>query len=83
MTVDLVNVLISVAIGAVSGFLASRIMGSKGGLLRNIIMGIIGGIVGSFILGLVGISGSGYIGTIVVSVIGACLVIAVGRVLFR
>lgn len=83
MTLDLVNVLISVAIGAVAGFLASRIMGSKGGLLRNIIMGIIGGIVGSFILGLVGISGSGYIGTIVVSVIGACLVIAVGRLLFR
>ena len=83
MTVDLVQLLIAIAIGAVAGFLASKIMGSKGGLLRNIIMGIIGGIVGSFILGLVGISGSGYIGTIVVSVIGACLVIAVGRLLFR
>ena len=72
-----------ILIGAVSGWIASIIMGTKGGLLRNIIMGIIGGIVGSFILGLVGISGSGYIGTIVVSVIGACLVIAVGRLLFR
>jgi uncharacterized membrane protein YeaQ/YmgE (transglycosylase-associated protein family) len=83
MTADLIHILISVLIGAVAGFLASRIMGSKGGLLRNIIMGIIGGIVGSFLLGLIGISGSGYLGTIIVSVVGACIVIAIGRLLFK
>lgn len=81
--IDWVNILISIAIGAVAGFLASRIMGSKGGLLRNIIMGIIGGIVGSFLLGLIGINGSGTIGTIIVSVVGACIVIFVGRLLFK
>lgn len=83
MSGDLVNILIAVAIGALAGFLASRIMGSKGGLLRNIIMGIIGGVVGSFLLGLIGISGSGISGNIIVSVVGACVVIGVGRLLFK
>lgn len=83
MNIDLVSLLIAIAIGAVAGFLASRIMGSKGGLLRNIIMGIIGGVVGSFLLGLIGITSTSYLGTIVVSVVGACVVIFVGRLLFK
>ncbi len=79
----LINLLISIVIGAVSGWLASLIMKSKGGLLRNIIMGIIGGFVGGLIFGLLGISVSGYFGTVVVSVVGACLVIFVANKLFK
>lgn len=79
----LISLLISIVIGAVSGWLASLIMKSKGGLFRNIIMGIVGGFVGGLIFELIGISVSGYFGTVVVSVIGACLVIFVVNKFFK
>ena len=80
---DLVGILISLVLGAIAGWLAGKIMGSEGSLLRNIILGIIGGVVGSIVLGLIGIGGSGYLGTIIVSVVGACLVIWVVRLITK
>ena len=73
----MVNILISILLGAISGWIASKIMDSEGGLLRNIILGIIGGFVGNFVLSLFNISFAGYLGTIIVSVIGACLIILI------
>ena len=70
-----VDILIAIIIGAISGYLASLIMKSSGNLVRNIILGIVGGFVGSLILSLTNITFSGYLGTIIVSVLGACLVI--------
>ena len=77
------NVIVAIIIGAIAGWLASLIMKTKGGLLRNIILGVIGGVVGSFVLGLVGISGSGFLGNILVSLVGACIVVAVGKFIFK
>lgn len=73
------TVLISLAIGAVSGFLAGFIMKSKGGLIKDIILGIVGGLVAGVLFSFVGISFYGIIGTIIESVIGACLLIFVAR----
>jgi len=80
---ELSNLIVSIIIGAISGWAASKIMGSKGGLLRNIVIGIIGGFLGPVILGAFGISGSGMIGTILVSIVGACALIFVGKLLFK
>lgn len=80
---DLSSLIVSIIIGAIAGWIASKIMGSKGGLLRNIIIGIIGGFLGPVILGVFGISGSGMIGTILVSVVGACVLIFIGKLLFK
>ncbi len=79
----LVDLLISILIGAVSGWLAGFIMNSKGGTIRNIILGIAGGFVGSFLCELLGISFAGYLGTILVSVVGACIIIIVYNKLFK
>ena len=79
----LVDLLIAIVIGAISGWLASIIMKSKSAPLRNIILGIVGGFVGGLIFDLVGISFGGYLGTIVVSVVGACLIIFVFNKLFK
>ena len=73
----MMNIIISIILGAISGWIASKIMDSEGTLLRNIILGIIGGFVGSFVLSIFNISFYGYLGTIVVSVLGACLVILI------
>ena len=70
-------------VGAIAGGLAGIIMGTKGGLIRNIVIGIIGGFVGSYVFSLIGISWSGTIGTIGTSLIGACLLIFVGRLIFK
>ena len=77
------NLLISILVGAVSGWIASIITNSKSGLIKNIILGLVGGFVGEFICGLLGISFAGWIGTIVVSVAGACLVVFVVNKIFH
>lgn len=69
----MLNFIISLALGAVAGWAAGKLMHMEGSLLRNIIVGIVGGVVGGFLLGLVGISGNGIIGTILVSIVGACI----------
>lgn len=48
-------------------------------ILGNIGIGIAGGVVGSLILSVVGLYGRGFIGNIIVSVIGACVLIAIVR----
>lgn len=74
---NIMNIIISLLIGSISGWLAGKIMDSEGSLLRNIILGIIGGFLGSFIFDLLGITFAGYLGTILVSVLGACLIILI------
>lgn len=79
----LVDLLIAIVLGAISGWLASLIMKSSGSLIKNIVLGVAGGFVGSLLFDLVGLSFGGYLGTIFVSVIGACIVIFVVNKLFK
>ena len=71
----ILNLLISIILGAISGYFACKIMKTKCDLIKNVILGIIGGFVGDLLFEVLGISFSGYLGTIIVSMIGACLVI--------
>ncbi len=66
-------------LGGLAGWIAGKLMGSEGGMLRNIILGLIGGAVGSFVLGLIGIQGHGLIGGTAVSVVGASILIWLGK----
>ena len=77
------KILISIIIGAVSGWIANIIMNSKSGLIRNIILGVVGGFLGSFIFDKLGIAFAGYLGTILVSVIGACIIILIVDKIFK
>ncbi|MBR3770778.1 MAG: GlsB/YeaQ/YmgE family stress response membrane protein [Clostridium sp.] len=77
------RLLISLLLGALSGFIAGKIMNSKGGFLRNMILGLVGSVVGSLVLGLIGFSGHGLIGNTIVSVVGACLLIAGGNAIAK
>ena len=78
---DIVSVIISLALGAVAGWLAGIVMNSRGTLLRNIIIGIVGGFLGSYLFSLLGISFAGYFGTIIESAAGACVLIFLFRLL--
>ncbi len=78
----MLSLLIKLAVGALIGWLASRIMKSNGGLIRDIIMGIAGSALGGWLASIIGISASG-IGSWLVSIGGACLLIAIVDRLFR
>ena len=85
---DLYNILVAIIIGAVAGWLAGIIMNSKGSLLRNIVLGIVGGFVGSYLFSLLHISFSLSVGpidvaTIIISAIGACIVLFIVNKLFK
>ena len=80
---SIINLLISIALGAVTGWLAGKIMKTQGSLLKNIIVGIIGGFLGGFLFGLIGISGSGIIGSTIISIIGACLLLFIVNKFFK
>ena len=65
--------------GAIAGFIAKGIMGDRAGLIITILLGIVGAYVGGFlannVLGM-GV-GSSWLGSLVVAVIGAAVVLAI------
>ena len=70
------NIIVTILIGALVGWLASLIMNAKGGFWLHVILGIVGSIVGTIIAGLIGISAKQIsIGGVIISVAGACLVV--------
>ena len=69
----------SLIMGALVGWIAGHLMDAKGGLLRNIVVGVIGSFVGSFVCAFLGFYAYGFIATLVVNVVGACLFIWLGR----
>lgn len=79
------GILLILILGALAGFIASMIMGTSTGLMTNILLGIIGAFVGDFIMGMFGQSGvSGFnIYSILISVLGAVIVIALYRIFTR
>lgn len=69
-------------LGAVAGFIGSNIMNEKSGTFKNIILGVLGGVVGGFVFKLIGFTATGLIGSLIVSTVGACICIWLGRKLF-
>jgi uncharacterized membrane protein YeaQ/YmgE (transglycosylase-associated protein family) len=82
---DITSLLIFLAIGAVSGWLAGVLMKGGGyGLIGDIVVGIVGAVFGGYLFGLMGISaGGGLIGSIITAVVGAMVLIALIRLIKR
>ena len=70
------SLIITLAIGALAGWLAGTLMKGRGfGIIGNIIVGILGAILGGVVFGALGISFAGTIGTIVMSTGGAVILL--------
>ena len=70
------NIIITILIGALVGWLAGLIMKSDHGFWGRVLLGIAGSAVGRLIAGLIGITAKQVsIGGILISVAGACLVV--------
>ena len=77
------DLLVTIVIGGVVGWLASIMMRTNGqmGLLANIVVGIIGSFVGFTLAGAMGVGADGAIGRWIISIAGASLLIALLSVL--
>ncbi len=74
------NILWTLIVGGVAGWLAGQFMKGGGyGLLINIILGLIGGFVGGLVFGLLGLDATNLLGRIICATVGAVLVIVVAR----
>ncbi|MBY5665467.1 GlsB/YeaQ/YmgE family stress response membrane protein [Rhizobium leguminosarum] len=79
-----VGLIAAIIIGGIAGWLAEKVMSSSMGLLMNILLGIVGAIVANWILGLLNIQPlAGWLGYLITGFIGACILIAIGRVIRR
>ena len=75
--------IMAIIIGALAGWIAEKMMKANMGLVMNIILGIVGAVVGNFLLMLVfGSTMGGIFWQLIVAIVGACLLIAIGRALF-
>ncbi|WP_454849492.1 GlsB/YeaQ/YmgE family stress response membrane protein [Rhizobium binxianense] len=74
----------AIIIGGIAGWLAEKFMNSNMGLLMNIVLGIVGAIVANWILGLLNVQPlAGWLGYLITGFVGACILIALGRVVRR
>jgi|TARA_A100001011_G_scaffold166508_1_gene175239 uncharacterized membrane protein YeaQ/YmgE (transglycosylase-associated protein family) len=71
------NLLWTIIIGIVAGFLAGKVVKGKGfGLIFNLLVGVGGAILGGWIFGQLGISiGTGLISTLITAFIGAIVLL--------
>jgi uncharacterized membrane protein YeaQ/YmgE (transglycosylase-associated protein family) len=74
----------AIIIGGIAGWLAEKFMNSNMGVFMNIILGIVGAIVANAILSALHLSlGGGWLAYLIAGFIGACILIAVGRLIRR
>ena len=73
----------SIIVGGLIGWLAGKLMNSKGGLLRNILLGIVGSGVGNWLAGAIGLVARNSLGSFLIGLGGAWVVILVCRWLFK
>jgi uncharacterized membrane protein YeaQ/YmgE (transglycosylase-associated protein family) len=77
------NLIVSLIIGGIVGWLASIVMKTNAqmGIIANVIVGIVGSTVGFWLAGMLGLGASGAIAQWLVSIAGAAILIAVLKAL--
>jgi uncharacterized membrane protein YeaQ/YmgE (transglycosylase-associated protein family) len=71
-----------IVVGLIAGWAAGKIMKGGGyGTIMDIVLGIVGGVVGGWLLGIFGIHGGGLVGSILVAIFGAVVLIWLSRMI--
>ena len=77
---ELGSILVLVIVGAIAGFLASKVLTGKGmGLIWDIVVGILGAFVGGWLATLAHISVTNILVQIVVAFVGAVILLVIFR----
>jgi uncharacterized membrane protein YeaQ/YmgE (transglycosylase-associated protein family) len=72
-----VSILAAIIIGIAAGWIAEQVMGRKHGLLTNLVVGVLGAFLGAFLAGMLGFEFAGFWGSLLVSAVGAILLLAI------
>ena len=72
-----VSIIGAVIIGILAGWIAEQVMGREHGLLTNLIVGVVGAFLGAFIANALGIGFAGFWGSLLVSTVGAIVLLAI------
>lgn len=64
-------------VGLIAGWIAEKIMKRDQGLLMNLIVGVIGAYLGAFLFRMLGLASSGFLGALVVAIIGSVVLLAI------
>jgi uncharacterized membrane protein YeaQ/YmgE (transglycosylase-associated protein family) len=74
------SIIVWIIVGAIAGFLASKVLTGKGmGLIGDIVVGILGAFVGGWLAGLAHISVTNILVQIVVAFVGAVILLIIFR----
>ena len=65
----------AIIIGIFAGWLAEKIMKRDHGLLTNLVVGLVGSLLGAFVAGILGLGANGWIGSLVISTLGAVILL--------
>jgi len=83
----MIGILVWIIVGAIAGFVASKVISGKGmGLLWDIVVGILGAFLGGWLAGVVGLSvspGTFTIGGLLSAFVGAVILLVIFRALTR
>lgn len=78
------GIIMSIIIGGLAGWLASKVMKADTGLVANIVLGIVGAVLLNIVLGWAGIYAErAILPQLIVGVLGAAALIALGRMIRR
>lgn len=72
-----VSIIGAVIIGILAGWIAEQVMGREHGLVTNLIVGVVGAFLGAFIASALGIGFAGFWGSLMVSTVGAIVLLAI------
>jgi uncharacterized membrane protein YeaQ/YmgE (transglycosylase-associated protein family) len=64
-------------IGVLAGWIAEQVTNREHGLVTNLIVGVVGAFLGAFLVGLAGIEFAGFWGSLIVSTIGAIVLLLI------
>ena len=71
-----VGIIGAIIIGILAGWIAEQVMKRNHGLLTNLIVGVIGSFLGAFVASMLGINFGGFVGSLVISTVGAIILLA-------
>lgn len=70
-----VGIIGAIIIGIAAGFIAEKVMNRNHGIWTNLLVGLVGALLGGFLASVLGITFGGWIGSLVISALGAILLL--------
>jgi uncharacterized membrane protein YeaQ/YmgE (transglycosylase-associated protein family) len=64
-------------VGLIAGWVADKVMKRGHGLVENLVVGVIGAYLGAFLFWLVGLAATGFVGALVVAIVGSVALLAI------